>query len=301
MDVNLKSLSTAQLKAIRMIISEGIPANAEISEAATDRKALCNTSPPKGYPTDKSDYGDPACFRYPLNTKSRCMAAWRYVHQASNKSILGKKWDGIVSKIKSYAKSKYKLDLQAGAAESINWEDAFTELYDIPDGEIVEGAIMAEELKLADLEKELATLKEEKDALIKSKTELETKASQVDSLTKEIEAAKAEVATLKKEVEELRNYKKTVEEAAEKAKRIEAVEAKLKTAGIEADVKTEAEYWLSMTEDTITKTIAKMAEISKKASASTKEVKVPNIVETPTDNVEIVREGLKEMKSKGRK
>jgi len=91
---NLSDLPTPQLKAIRQILVAGAPSKAE-KEDLTSVSQLCHKSPPKGYPKEKSSYGDPACFRYPLNTKAKALAAWRYVHQASNKQILGTKFKSI--------------------------------------------------------------------------------------------------------------------------------------------------------------------------------------------------------------
>lgn len=42
-------------------------------------------SPPKGYPKKKKEYGDPANYKYPLDTEKHVRAAWSYIHQERNK------------------------------------------------------------------------------------------------------------------------------------------------------------------------------------------------------------------------
>lgn len=302
--IDLSGVSTPQLLAIRKVLDVGATASAEeakevqptLSPEAIAQGQLCHKSPPKGYPKEKSEYGDPACYRYPLNTKARCLAAWRYMHQKDNWAILGDKAKTIEGRVKRYAKEHYNLDLQTGESEVFNWEQAFVEYYDgetmgersdsiVLEPEASEGdngeKIMEDKEKIASLETE-----------IKGKTaELEAKSGQVETLTKELNG-------LKTEVESLRKFKSDTEEAAEKAKKIQTIKSKLEEAGIEADVNAEADYWLAMTEDVLTKTIAKMTEMLKKgtqASAS-KDMKVPPVVSSPTDDKAVVSEGLKEMK-----
>jgi len=306
---DLSGVSTPQLLAIQKILTVGATASAEevtppeevsvptLSPEAIAQGQLCHKSPPKGYPKDKSSYGDPACYRYPLNTKSRCLAAWRYMHQKENYSLLGDKAKTIEGRIKRYAKEHYNLDLQTGESEKINWEQAFNEYYD---GEtmgercdLIELEPETDEVTMEDKEKDtkIATLETENQALKDKNAELESKSSQVEALT-------TEITGMKTELESLRTFKLETEQAAEKAKKIQKVKSTLEEAGIEADVDAEADYWLGMTDEILTKTIAKMSEMLKKgtqASAS-KEMKVPPVVSSPTDDKAIVSEGLKEMK-----
>jgi hypothetical protein len=302
MIVDLSDVSTPKLIAIRQILAAGVISKAELSSIA-QREQLCHKSPPKGYPKDKSDYGDPECYRYPLNTKSRCLAAWRYVHHADNKSILGGKFKSIESKIKSYAKKHYSLDLEVGESEEFDWAQAFVEYYDGETmGERCENIVLEEEIdnkmemneKIASLETENATLKSEKETWLVAKTDLETKASQVDVLTKELNDQK-------KELDNLRKFKSDTEQAAEKAERIKNIKSKLEEAGIDVNFGDDAEinYWLSMSDEVLGVTIAKMGELKKGAKASaSKKIEVPNITNDETDPVKTVRDGFKELKNK---
>lgn len=302
--INLSDISTPQLLAIRQILVAGVSSQAETehSEFAQDKERLCHESPPKGYPKEKSQYGDPECYRYPLNTKARCLSAWGYVHHADNKALLGKKFKGVESKIKSYAKKNYDLDLQVGGSEEFNWAQAFVEYYDSETmGERCECIVLepdnSEEAKnkmemderIEALEKEVTSLKGERDTLATEKTDLEGKASQVDTLTQELNDQKEELETLRK-------FKSDTEEAAEKAERIKDIKAMLVAAEVVADVDAEVDYWLSMSDEVLKLTISKMGELSKGAKASAS-IEVPQVPNEETDTVEIVREGLREMKN----
>lgn len=303
--LNLSEVPTPQLRAIRQILTAGVPAKSEKTEYSQDG-ALCHKSPPKGYPEDKSEYGDPECYRYPLNTRKRCLAAWRYVHQERNKDVLGGKWSKVVSKIKSYAKRHYDLDLEAGESEVFDWEQAFTEYYDAEtagDGYIEPEAVsddvrgkdnMDDKEKITSLETELANIKTERDNV---QTELDGKASELETLTNELNG-------MKEELESLREFKKTTEEAAERAEKLKGIKAKLDEAEIENNLEdeSEAEYWLGMTDEVLEKTIAMMSNLKKKgaeASASTK-MKVPPVggSDDESDAVSTVRETLKARKNK---
>ena len=208
---DFSAVPTSKLLAIRKILEVGVPASAETKtvEAAVQPKAyLCHKSPPAGYPSDKSEYGDPACYRYPLDTKARCMSAWRYVHQKDNMAILGDKAKSVISKIKSYAKEHYKMDLQAGESEVINWEQAFNEYYDSETmGERCESIVLQpedskdkSEVKMEKDEKDtkLASLETENKSLKDKIAELETKSSKVEALTTELNGFKAEIGPLRK-------------------------------------------------------------------------------------------------------
>jgi hypothetical protein len=131
MEINLKKLTVPQLLEMKRIITNGPLATAEEkSDEAADKSYLCHKSPPAGYPKEKSEYGDPACYRYPLNTKARCLAAWRYVHHADNSRILGGKLKSVESKIRRYAKEHYNLDLEVGESATSEWAKYFMEYYD---------------------------------------------------------------------------------------------------------------------------------------------------------------------------
>ncbi len=303
--LDLSGVSTPQLMEIRKVLSAGVRAKAETTTEAADKPYLCHKSPPAGYPKEKSEYGDPECYRYPLNSKARCLAAWRYVHQADNKAILSGKFKSVESKIRSYGKKHYNLDLQVGTSDEFDWEQAFMEYYDaetmgercdliVLEPEESESSsegekIMEDKEKITALEQENATLKTEKEALVAEKTELETKASQVETLTKELDDQK-------KELEALRKFKTDTEEAAVRAEKIKGIKTKLDEAGIAADVESEADYWLSMSDETLTKTIAKMSELSKGAKASAS-IKVPPVGgEDESDARKIVSDGLKARK-----
>lgn len=289
--LDLSGIPTPQLLAIRKVIEVGATA---FAEDAQNRAQLCHKSPPAGYPKEKSEYGDPACYRYPLNTRARCLAAWRYVHHKDNWAILGDKAKTIEGKIKRYAKEHYNLDLQTGESEQFDWVQAFNEYYD--------GETMGERCDLIVLEPETsdgAKIDDAKasslEADIKAKTaELESKSSQVEALT-------TEITDIKTELESLRKFKKDTEEAAEKAKKIQAVKSKLEDAGIEADVSAEADYWLGMSDDVLAKTIAKLSEMAKKQASASKEVKVPPVVSSTTDAKVVVAEGLREHKQERNK
>lgn len=287
--IDLKELSTPQLRELKRILAVGVAAQAE---TAQERSFLCHKSPPKGYPKEKSDYGDSECYRYPLNTKARCLSAWRYVHHANNKSILGKKFGSIETKIKNYAKEHYGLDLEAGG-ESEDLTQAFFDYYDAETmGERCDCVVLEEENKMEDekikvLESEKTTLISERDALVTEKTAL---ASQVDALTKELNEQKVEL-------EALRQFKLATEQAAELAKKLNDIKTKLVESGIEAnlDDEKEAKYWLDMSEDNFKLTVSKMVELKKGAKASAS-MKVPNLSNTDPDATEVVRLGLKKMR-----
>lgn len=302
--IDLKNLSTPQLRAMRQILAAGVPARAE-DDSISQRDQLCHKSPPKGYPKEKSQYGDPACYRYPLNTKARCLAAWRYVHHADNKRILGSKFKSIESKIKRYAKEHYNLDLQVGESEDFDFEQAFLEYYDAETmGERLDpceielepeesdeastnevNKKMEDKEKIEALETENTTLKNEKSTL---ETRVSESATQIETLTGELNSQKEELETL-------RAYKKEQEEAAERAEKIKNIKAKLEEAGVEADVDAEADYWLNMNDDVLKTTIAKLSEMKSKGTASAS-IKVPQITTDNSDTVESVREGLKQRK-----
>ena len=46
-------------------------------------------TPPKGYPTNRTQYADPANYKYPLDTEARIKAAWSYIHQEKNRKAYG--------------------------------------------------------------------------------------------------------------------------------------------------------------------------------------------------------------------
>jgi regulator of replication initiation timing len=255
----LSGVSTPQLLAIRKILDVGATASAEdnkVDNTLAQKGQLCHKSPPKGYPKEKSEYGDPACYRYPLNTKARCLAAWRYMHQKDNWAILGDKAKTIEGHIKSYAKKHYNLDLQTGESEVFNWEQAFVEYYD--------GETMGERCDLIVLEPEASEenkevkIMEDKEKIASLETDIKGKTAELEAKSGQVETLTKENTSLKTELESLRKFKTDTEQAAERAKKIQLVKSKLEEAGIEADVNAEADYWLGMSDDVLTKTIAKI-------------------------------------------
>lgn len=142
---------------------------------------------------------------------------------------------------------------------------------------------MAEEVKI---EEKVATLE----------TELTTKKDELAKASTKVQELTTELAKQTDELTKLREFKKTTEEAAQRVEKIKGIKSKLDEAGIVADLETEADYWLSMNEDTLTKTIAKMKELAKgaKASASIKVPPVGGVEES--DARKIVSEALKERK-----
>jgi len=315
--LDLAGVSTPQLLEIKKVLTAGVPASAEENNDGAVAQ-LCHKSPPKGYPKERGQYGDPECYRYPLNTKARCLAAWRYVHQKQNKSILGGKFKKVESKIKSYAKKNYNLDLQVGDSEEFDWEQVFMEYYDAETmgerSELIDLEPEDSEVKMEDKERiealeqenkdlkreketwsteksalEIQALKDEKGTWVTEKADLEGKASQVETLTTELNSQKEELETLRK-------FKADTDEAAERAEKIKGIKAKLDEAAIEANVEADADYWLSMTDETLDKTIAKMSELKKGAKASAS-IKIPPVGSGDESDAKIVvSDGLKELK-----
>lgn len=304
MKVDLSRVPTPQLLAIKRILTVGASAVAE-----TEKSQLCHKSPPKGYPKEKSDYGDPTCYRYPLNTKARCLAAWRYVHHADNKSILGGKFKNIEGKIRKYAKEHYNLDLEVSESDVVDWAQVFFNYYDAETMEeraeetlLVgsnEGASTIEvEMNENDTNgdttaQETANVVEASVVPEGTKAEsvaLEEKASQVEALTKELTDLKAEVETL-------RLFKADTEASVERAEHIKSIKSKLEEVGLDSNIEIEADYWLSMNEDTLTKTIVKMSELSKGAKASAS-IRVPpvNVDDSESDAKTIVASALRALK-----
>jgi hypothetical protein len=303
MKLELDSISTPQLKAIKNVLQNGIVATSDIHFAAKGQ--LCNKSAPKGYPKDKSEYADPECYRYPIDTKARVMAAWRYVHQTDNKSILGSKFKSVESRIKGHAKSKFGLDLQTGESEVTNWEQAFLEYYDSETmGERCENIVLEEESEVKMDEKEMQALVEaEKVKTAAATTELDKVKKEKEDLVKEKETTSAqftkttkEFNDVMKEVEGLRKFKKDTEDAAAKAARIKTIKTKVEEAGVELDIDTDADKWLGFSDDQIDYTISLLKKGQKKTSESS--IKVPPVKQNndTEDARTIVSTGLKELR-----
>jgi chromosome segregation ATPase len=308
MKLDLSSVPTPQLLAIRKILTAGVAASAEKDTNSQEEKTyLCHESPPKGYPEDKAEYGDPACYRYPLNTKARCLAAWRYVHQQQNKDILGSKWSKVVSKIKSYAKKNYDLELETGEAELVDWEQAFVEYYD-EENNGGEPNLSESNLGESNLDETGGSTSHEvvmDDNLTKIETELKDTKAELETVKSDLQAKATELADLTKqlteqtvELEALRKFKQEAEEAEERARKIGSIKAKLDEAGIKDDIDSDPDYWLGMSDETLEKTIARLKEANKaSAEASASVIKVPRVGERSTsDIISVVTEGLKEHK-----
>ncbi len=305
MNFNLKNIPTPQLIEIKSILEKGVVATSEKKPAVAAGSQLCHKSPPAGYPSDKSQYADPECYRYPINSKARCLAAWRYIHQGNNKTLLGDKFGKIESKIKSTAKDKYNLDLQEGAAEEVNWEQVFFDYYDAetsPENGFSEEK-MAElkelEAKLAETEGKLQAAEKDKTALTAQVTDLTAKASQIEALTKELEALKAEIAPL-------RAFKQKADEEAAKAEKIKTIKSKITEAGLDATmIDSNLNYWLAKSDEDLTGTITLLVEAKKvtTASAEKKEpMKIPAVNGSNLADAKLtVAEGFKERKQTGKK
>ena len=299
--LKLDEISTSELFAIRKILTVGATAFAGHEEGKGDKK-----SPPAGYPEEQSEYGDPACFRYPLNTKERCLAAWIYVNQEDSVSILGDTASSVIENIKNYAKEHYELDLQSGEAETTDWAKVFKDYYS---SEIIGEHSVEPTVIVPDNSKEKAEVinmdNDEKDTKITTlESELQTKTAELDSKASQVESLTTEISDMKTELDDLRKFKLDTEEATERASKIQSIKSKLDEAGIEADLSTEAEYWLSMSDDVLVTTISKMSEmLTKVPAAATAEkdpkdpMKVPPVVSDPDDGKsarEVVAEGLRE-------
>ena len=77
---------------------------------------VTHKSPPKGYPGTKDEYADPANYKYPINSKSRVLAAWRYINKPHNQAgYSSSQVAAIKGRIKRAAK-KYGLELQEGGS-----------------------------------------------------------------------------------------------------------------------------------------------------------------------------------------
>ena len=297
MKVDLSGVTTPQLIAIKKILMNGVEAMAgdtsqvDRTSVAAPTNPLCHTSPPKGYPSEKSQYGDPACYRYPLNTKARCLAAWRYVHQKDNKKLLAGKAESVISKIKSYAKEHYKLDLEESKAEAFDWEQIFLEYYD--------GETMGERCSEIVLEPDGGNMENEE--ATKLKTDLDAKVKEVDALTAEVSELKKGLADLTKSHEDLKKFKETVEEAEKRAVRMKNIKTKLEEAKLDTEIEADAEYWLGMSDEVLVKTITKMSDLAKKAVASAEKakapVKVPPAGGSTDDTKLVVSEALKARKA----
>ena len=296
--LKLDEISTSELFAIRKILTVGSTAFAGQEGDKGNKK-----NPPVGYPEAQSDYGDPACFRYPLDTKARCLAAWIFVNQEDSVSILGDTASSVIVNIKSYAKEHYDLDLQSGEAETTDWAKVFSDYYS---SEMIGEHSVEPTVIVPDNSEEKAEVinmdNDEKDTKITTlETELQTKTAELDSKASQVESLTTEISDMKTELDELRKFKLDTEEATEKASKIQSIKSKLDEAGIEADLSTEADYWLSMSDDVLVKTISKMSEMLTKgttvSSAEKDPMKVPPVVSDPSSTMsakEIVAEGLKE-------
>lgn len=69
-------------------------------------------SPPKGYPKKKKEYGDPANYKYPLDTEKHVRAAWSYIHQERNrKQYSPAQFKAICDRIKNAGK-KFEIEFE---------------------------------------------------------------------------------------------------------------------------------------------------------------------------------------------
>lgn len=233
------------------------------TEESQKDSPLCHKSPPAGYPKDKEDYGDPECYRYPLNTKSRCLAAWRYVNKAENTKILGEKAASVKARIKSYAKKHYDLELQTEGAAEEDWYQNFVEFYDSETSG--EG--------FADIETKMVLL------------------------TQEAEVIGKELKAVKSEYEKLLQFKKDKEQEEAKTKLLASRRAKVEEAGLSINLEAESGKWLEMSDEQFEFTLSKMTEVQKLAAASQQGIKIPAVTgDKPVDHVARVREGFAKLR-----
>jgi hypothetical protein len=318
MNINLQDLTIPQLKEIRSIIMNGPVATSETcKDCGHDIEAqLCHKSPPKGYPEEKSQYGDPECYRYPLNTKARCKAAWSYVHHADNKRILGKKFKSVESKIRSYAKKHYGLELETGGeseGEEFDWAQAFVDYYDNETmGERCEEVELENENEVSEMGDKETTAdpvveKVESADPVQSeqdKSNAQEQASQDDTQDKTqanvSDEFMNEIVNLRKENEELRAFKEQKELAELREALLKSRKEKMEAVGLAMDEsEEEVNRWLGMSEDDFNFTIKKMSGMKASTATAEQSVKVPAVTgdgaET-LDNKEIIKRGLAEHK-----
>lgn len=75
-------------------------------------KPTGHKSPPKDYPEDKKEYGDPANYKYPLDTEEHVRAAWSYINMSRNqKSYSSSEVAAIKARIRRAAQ-KYNIDIE---------------------------------------------------------------------------------------------------------------------------------------------------------------------------------------------
>lgn len=135
-----------------------------------------------------------------------------------------------------------------------------------------------------------------------AKVDLEAKLAESTAKIKELEEKATplteELSGLKTEVEDLRKYKATSEAAIERTNKLKAIKTKIAEAKLEVDVDSEENYWLSLSEESLTITISKLAsKPTKEASASVVKVPPTNVTGDPSVK-ETVRAFLKEKKAK---
>ncbi len=84
---------------------------ANINKELYEAEALVtHKSAPKGYPKEKTEYGDPKNYKYPLNSEERVRAAWSYINMPKNqKGYSPEELAKIKSRIK-HAGKKYGIE-----------------------------------------------------------------------------------------------------------------------------------------------------------------------------------------------
>ena len=69
-----------------------------------------HATPPKGYPSNRTEYADPANYKYPLDTEAHVRAAWSYINMPRNSAKYSSaELSAIKSRIKRAGK-KYGID-----------------------------------------------------------------------------------------------------------------------------------------------------------------------------------------------
>lgn len=128
--------------------------------------------------------------------------------------------------------------------------------------------------------------------------ELEKLQAQVDSLETEKQTWATEKQALETELTDLRQYKQTVEKEKTEAAKLETCLGKFSAAGIELSADEIAEkkaIWLELPDEALDyfiETLKKAKTTNTNASA------IPDVSGTQKTNIEIVREGLKELRKK---
>jgi hypothetical protein len=89
-------------------------------------------SPPKGYPTDRTQYADPANFKYPLDSEDHVRAAWSYINMPKNRAKYEDHELATMENRIKKAGAKYDIDFSekdfgGWTSQNLDWERGFRE------------------------------------------------------------------------------------------------------------------------------------------------------------------------------